>query len=54
LIVVEWNDSSLSVGPSAGERVRPDLLKQAAQKLGLSLEDEFIPGRYHFGLVFTK
>ena len=54
LVVVDWNNSSLSVGPSARERVQPELLKKAAQKLGLSLEDEFIPGQYHYGLVFTK
>jgi ubiquinone/menaquinone biosynthesis C-methylase UbiE len=54
MIIVEWKNSSLPFGPPAGERVKEEALKITCQKLGLKLEEEFIPGQYHFGLVFTK
>jgi hypothetical protein len=41
-------------GPPAEEKVKKDLLIQAAKKLGLSLEEEFEAGQYHYGLVFVK
>jgi ubiquinone/menaquinone biosynthesis C-methylase UbiE len=54
IIIVEWKNSSLPFGPPSGERVKEETLKIACQKLGLKLEEEFNPGQYHFGLVFTK
>jgi ubiquinone/menaquinone biosynthesis C-methylase UbiE len=54
IVIVEWKNSSLPFGPPAKERVTEESLKIACQKLGLKLEEEFIPGQYHFGLVFTK
>ena len=54
VIIVEWKNSSLPFGPPAKERVTEDSLKIVCQRLGLKLEEEFIPGQYHFGLSFTK
>jgi ubiquinone/menaquinone biosynthesis C-methylase UbiE len=54
IIIIEWKNSSLPFGPPAEERVKEETLKIACQKLGLKLEEEFMPGQYHFGLVYTK
>jgi len=54
LLIVEWKDIALPFGPSPEERVKQDLIKIAAPKLGLELEEEFEPGPYHYGLVFKK
>ena len=52
--VVEWENVATPFGPPAEEKVKKDLLIQAAKKLGLSLEEEFEAGQYHYGLVFVK
>ena len=54
LIVVEWKNTALPLGPPPEERVRIDNMKMAAQKLGLKLEEEFFAGQYHYGLIFVK
>lgn len=54
LVVIDWKTSSLPIGPGAEDRVKPDVLKQVAQKLGLKIDNEFLAGEYHFGLIFTK
>lgn len=54
LTIVEWKNIKLPFGPPAEERVDEEALKIGAKKLGLKLEDEFIAGHYHYGLIFTK
>ena len=54
LVVVDWKNISTPFGPPAEERVRQDLLEAAGQRLGLSLDEEFLAGPYHYGLVFVK
>lgn len=54
LIVVEWKDIAAPFGPPPEERVKADLVKQAAPKLGLELEEDFEAGPYHYGLIFIK
>ena len=54
LIVVEWKSIASPFGPPIGERVKADLLKIAAEKLGLQLEEEFEAGQYHYGMMFVK
>lgn len=54
LIIVEWKNIKLPFGPPAEERVNEEALKIGAKKLGLKLDDEFIAGHYHYGLIFTK
>jgi len=54
LIVVEWKSIALPLGPPLEERVKIDLIKVGAQKLGLKLEEEFFAGQYHYGLIFVK
>ncbi len=54
VLVVEWKNVASPLGPPAAERVKPELLRIAGQKLGLKIEDEFDAGQYHFGILFTK
>jgi hypothetical protein len=54
LVVVEWKNVSSPLGPPVEERVKIDLLKEGAKKLGLNLEEEFDAGQYHYGIIFIK
>jgi len=54
LLVVEWKNMASPFGPPTAERVKPELLRTAGQKLGLKIEDEFDAGQYHFGILFVK
>jgi len=54
LVVVEWKNVALPFGPPIEERVKIDLLKTGAQKLGLKVDDEFDAGQYHYGILFSK
>ena len=54
LVVIEWKDISSPFGPDVEIRVKKEPLKIASQKLGLSIENEFEAGPYHYGLIFVK
>lgn len=54
LLVVEWKNNASPFGPPIDERVKAELLKTGAAKLGLNLIEEFDAGQYHYGLVFAK
>jgi ubiquinone/menaquinone biosynthesis C-methylase UbiE len=54
LLVIEWKNTANPLGPKIEKRVSKELLKEAAPKLGLSLESEFEAGPYHYGLIFYK
>ena len=54
LMVVEWKNTAAPFGPPAEERVKKELLDNGAKKLGLQLEEEFIAGQYHYGLIYVK
>ena len=54
MMVVEWKKTNLVFGPTVENRVDPKHIIQVAQKLGLSLGEEFFAGKYHYGLIFHK
>ena len=54
LLVVEWKNISLPLGPAPEKRVNLDSLKTAAPRLGLMVKEEFEAGPYHYGLILTK
>ncbi len=53
-IAVEWNTSATPFGPPPAERISKEDIQSTAEKAGFSLEKEFEPSPYHFGLVLTK
>lgn len=54
LLIVEWSGSDSPLGPETEKKVKKQSLIDVAPKLGLRLEQEFIAGPYHYGLVFVK
>jgi ubiquinone/menaquinone biosynthesis C-methylase UbiE len=54
LVIVEWKNIAAPFGPPAEERVKKDLVENAAKKFGLRPDDEFEAGPYHYGLIYTK
>jgi len=54
LLIVEWDNTDLPLGPSLEKRVKLEALKTAAPKIGLDIKEEFTAGPYHWGLILTK
>ncbi|MDD5251786.1 MAG: methyltransferase domain-containing protein [Patescibacteria group bacterium] len=54
LVVVDWRPTGVNFGPDVGTRLSVDEARQLGEKAGLKLEKLFEPGRYHYGLIFTK
>jgi hypothetical protein len=54
MLIIEWKHIDSPLGPPLNKKVQKSALKEAAPKLGLSLEDEFEAGPYHYGLIFHK
>lgn len=54
LMIVEWSLADSALGPIPEKRVKLESLKLAAPKIGLEVQEEFIAGPYHYGLILTK
>jgi len=54
LLIVEWKNSDLPLGPDSSRRVKAEAIKSAAPKIGLAVQEEFEAGPYHYGLILTK
>jgi len=54
MLIIEWKHIDSPLGPPLNKKVQKSALKEIAPKLGLSLEDEFEAGPYHYGLFFHK
>ena len=54
LVIVEWKNVAAPFGPPAEERVKKELVDNAAKKLGLRPDEEFEAGPYHYGLIYVK
>ena len=54
LLVIDWQAGGGTFGPPAVDRVKPATVKAIAQKLRLTLVEEFAAGTYHYGLIFSK
>ncbi len=54
LLIIEWTKIDLPLGPSPERRVDLKSLKTAIVKMGLNLDEEFVAGPYHYGLILTK
>ncbi len=53
-IVMEWNPKDTMVGPDAKLRIAPETLKQMAEKVGLSINQELNVGGFHYAFVVSK
>lgn len=54
LVIVEWKNIAAPFGPPPEEKVKKELVDNAAKKLGLRPDDEFEAGPYHYGLIYVK
>ncbi|MFA6908734.1 MAG: methyltransferase domain-containing protein [Patescibacteria group bacterium] len=54
LVIIDWKTGGLPFGPTQKQLVVPETIQAMAEKFHLKLTDVFEPGKYHFGLIFTK
>lgn len=54
LLIIEWKNEDLPLGPAPEKRVKLESLKSAAPKIGLNIAEEFEAGPYHYGLILIK
>jgi len=54
LLIVEWENTDSPLGPIPEKRVKLESLKFAAPKIGLDIQEEFIAGPFHYGIILTK
>jgi len=54
LLIVEWKNIDIPLGPSPDRRVNLNSLKSAIPKIGLAIKEDFEAGPYHYGLILTK
>ena len=54
LLLVEWNDHDVSMGPEKNIRISKDELIKLADVQSFKLEKELNTGDFHYGAVFIK
>lgn len=54
IIIVDWIQGETLIGPEKERKIDKENLIIAMQKLGLDLEEDFVAGKYHYGLIFKK
>ena len=54
LLVIDWKDSDMPLGPKPDSKIRPQTLASLARRFSLVTTEEFAAGPYHFGLILTK
>lgn len=52
ILIVEWKKNAL-FGPQEG-RVSKEEVKKIAENLGFKIEQEFLAGDYHYGMILQK
>jgi ubiquinone/menaquinone biosynthesis C-methylase UbiE len=54
ILLVEWNDSDLSIGPNKDLRISKDELIRMAEKQNFEFEKDLEAGDFHYGELFKK
>lgn len=54
LLVVEWNDKEMVIGPEKNLRIGEQELKRLSESQGFEFEKELNTGDFHFGALFRK
>jgi len=54
IVVVDWIEGASIIGPEKNRKINKENLIIAMQKLGLNLEEDFVAGKFHYGLIFKK
>lgn len=53
VIIIEWDTSSTPFGPPVHNRRPAEEIKTVAQTCRLTVQKEFSPSKYHYGIIFT-
>ena len=54
VVVVDWNKTGLSFGPSDDRFVDFEDIKRWSRMHGFSVQEEFVAGKYHHGLILYQ
>lgn len=54
MLLVEWNDEDMPIGPERDIRISEQELKRLTESQGFKMEKELDSGGFHFGAVFQK
>ncbi|MDA3839956.1 MAG: class I SAM-dependent methyltransferase [Patescibacteria group bacterium] len=54
IVIVDWVEGASVIGPEKDKKINKENLIIALQKLGLNLEEDFVAGKFHYGLIFKK
>jgi ubiquinone/menaquinone biosynthesis C-methylase UbiE len=54
LVVIDWNEAPVAIGPVHSERVLEDDVKAHAASASLGFSGSFDTDQYHYGLTFIK
>lgn len=54
LLIVDWGEGASIMGPDKNNKINKENLIIALQRLGLNVEEEFVAGKFHFGLLLKK
>ena len=54
LAVIDWKKQKSALGPPLESRVNIEAVIKFCQENGLTVEEEFEAGKFHFGLLFKK
>ncbi len=54
LLIIDWDQVDTPIGPALENRIKLNLLKQEALKLGFEVEETFKAGSEHYGLILRK
>jgi len=54
LVLVDWKPTGVAFGPEQATRLGPEEGRKIAETAKLVFERQFTPGKYHWGLIFTK
>lgn len=54
VLIIDWEKKLCSVGPEISDMAIPTEIMDMAQKCGFKLEEKFLAGDCHYGLIFRK
>ena len=54
LIIIDWKKEDSPLGPKNENKINKDKLIDICLNNGLELEEEFVAGPYHYGLILIK
>ena len=54
IVVIDWKSVHIPLGPALANRITKERVLEIAEQLNLTLDQDFIPSEFHYGLTFSK